>query len=261
MRFLSAFLFASAHLAAQPRPSAAEQARTLELARDTALHYAKTLPDFICTESIQRSSMFGRLVQSADKLTVQLTYFGEKEKYTLVAIDGKPTTQPFESLDGLLTGGEFGSMLFRVFDPASASDFQWKSWATIAKRPAALYSYRVDRANSHYTLGYRTDTGELRTATVGQSGVVALDRATSMVLRLTVEAVDIPKDFAILSASTTTEYGFIEVGGNQHLLPVRAESEMLRSPTTVRNVVSFVGYRKFSADSTIDFGSGAIKKQ
>ncbi len=258
MRTLLAILLAAAELAAQPRPTPEQQAHTLALARETALQYAKTLPDFICTEVIQRFSQIGRLVQSSDKLTVQLTYFGQAEKYKLLAINGSPTTQPFESLDGLLTGGEFGSILVRVFDPASAANFQWKGWTTIAHRPAALYTYRVDHAASHYTLGYR-EAGELRTANVGQHGMVALDRETSMVLRLSMEAEDIPKDFAILAASTTTEYAFTEVAGAPRLLPVRAESEMLRSAQTIRNLVSFTAYRKFSADSTIDFSAPAKK--
>jgi hypothetical protein len=38
------------------RQSAEEQSRALETARTVALHYAGTLQDFICTETIERSS-------------------------------------------------------------------------------------------------------------------------------------------------------------------------------------------------------------
>jgi hypothetical protein len=230
----------------------AAQTSKLDLARETALSYAKSLPDFICTEIVQRVSMTGRFVQSADRLTIQLTYFGQQENYKLLAINGAATDRTFESLDGLLTGGEFGTTLVRIFDPASAAEFQPKG--------ATQYAYRVKPANSHYTLGYRTDSGELRIATVGQEGVVTLDKKTSKVLRLTAQATDIPKDFAILAASTTTEYAFVQVAGGRHLLPVRAESEMLRGNQTTRNAVTFTAYRKFSADSTIDFGTGEKKK-
>jgi hypothetical protein len=273
--------FALAPVCAQPRPSAGEQARTLETARNAALHYAETLPDFICTETVERSSNAGPSSKSPDTLTIQLSYFGRKEQYKLLAINGVPTGRPYESLDGLISGGEFGSMLFRIFDPASATGFQWKGWTTVAKRPASVYSYHVARANSHHTVGYRTPAGELRTTTAGQRGVVVLDGETSMALRITTEADELPWQFAGFKASTTIEYAFIEVGGRPYLLPVRAESEVSRprdpahppapsfgaksipSPPPVddKNIVSFVGYRKFSADSSVDFSSEPDRKK
>jgi hypothetical protein len=59
-------------------------------------------------------------------------------------------------------------------DPAAAAGFQWKTWTTIAKRRASVYTYRVKRDNSHHTLGYRMATGELRTTIVGL-GALDLD--------------------------------------------------------------------------------------
>jgi hypothetical protein len=261
---------------AQPRPSPADQSRSLEIARSTALHYTSALPDFICTEMVERSTSVissyegkrgGSPQGTSDKLAIQLTYFGQTEKYKLLAINGSPADKPIESLQGLLSGGEFGSMLFRIFDPASAAEFQWKGWTTVAKRRCSVYSYRVERANSHHSVGYRTGAGELRTTIVGYAGVIALDIQTSTVLRLTLEASDIPAAFKILHSSTAVEYGFTDVGGREYLLPARAETEMSRSldspPSTsyIANTVSFVEYRKFSADANIDFSSPEQKKK
>ena len=75
------------------------------------------------------------------------------------------------------------------------------------------------------------------------------------------EANDMPKDFPVLGSSTTVEYAFTDVAGREYLLPARAESEMLRSHETIKNVVSFVGYRKFSADSNIDFSDPGARKK
>ena len=41
--------------AAAQRPTPEEQRRTLDTARDTAIHYTNKLPDFICTEQVQRT--------------------------------------------------------------------------------------------------------------------------------------------------------------------------------------------------------------
>jgi hypothetical protein len=59
----------------------------------------------------------------ADCLTIQLSHFGQNEKQKLVAINGHETKQPLESLDGLITGGKFGSLLLGVYDPSSSADF------------------------------------------------------------------------------------------------------------------------------------------
>jgi hypothetical protein len=221
-RMLAAIgLLTCATIWAQPRPSAEGQSRTLDIARANVLHHGQSLPDFLCTEVVQRSWMPDLARQAGDKLTIQLTYFGQKEKYKLLTVDGAPTSRPFESLEGLVSGGEFGTMLFRAFDPASAAEFHWKGWTTIAKRRAGLYAYRVEHAHSHHTLGYDTASGELRTITVAHQGVVALDSETSMVLRLTLEAADIPPGFPILKAANSMEYGFIDISGRSYLLPVR----------------------------------------
>lgn len=52
-------------------------------------------------------------------------------------------------------------------------------------------------------------------------GLVALDTETSKVLRLTLEANDMPKDFPVLGSSATVEYAFTDVAGREYLLPAR----------------------------------------
>ena len=237
---------------AQPRPSGEEQARTIETARANALHYAGSLPDFICTEKVQQITTTG-LVQRKERLAIQVTYFGQRERYKLLSINGGPADRPLDSLPGLVTGGEFGTMLFRIFDPASAAEFAWTGWTTVGKRRAATYSFRVARAHSHHIVGYRTSEGELRTCTVGEQGAIDLDTETARVLRIGTNAAEIPEDFPVLRAFMLVEYGYTEVAGQRHLLPARAASELVRPGQRSRNVVTFTAYRKFTANSSIDF--------
>jgi hypothetical protein len=84
-------------------------------------------------------------------------------------------------------------------------------------------------------------------------------------------------EFGGINATTSVEYAFIDIAGRPYVLPVRAESAMWRSPDSsysrrassdssqqlvdFRNVVSFIGYRKFSADSSIDFSAADNKKK
>ena len=95
--------------AAAQRPTVEEQRRTLDSARDIAIHYTSKLPDFICTEQVERTDRTSPTIMKADRLTIQLSYFGQKEKQKLVAMNGNRTEQPLESLDGLITGGELAA--------------------------------------------------------------------------------------------------------------------------------------------------------
>ena len=238
--------------AAAQKPTPDEQKRILDGAREIAIHYASKLPDFICNEEVERTDRAGSRVQ-VDRLTIQLSYFGQKEKQKLVAMNGGPATQPLESLEGLITGGEFGGLQLGVFDPASAAAFQWKSSAEIHKRRAAVYSYRIARAKSHYLVGYRGADGKLVSAAAGYHGEVALDVETNRVLRLTASADDTPKESGITQSSVAVDYDFIAVAGKNYLLPSRSVSSMERTYRKIGNVVSFVGYKKFEADSSVSF--------
>jgi hypothetical protein len=238
---------------AAQRPNADEQRRTLDTAREIAIHYTGKLPDFICTEQVERTDSTSASNIKADRLTIQLSYFGQKEKYKLVAMNGNRTDQPLESLEGLITGGEFGSLLLGVFDPSSSADFQWKASSNLRKHRAAVYTYRVARAKSHYLLGHRTEAGNMMSMAAGYHGEVALDSETARVLRLTAYADDIPKNSGILESSVEVDYDFIDVAGHSYLLPSHSDARMKRSYRQIGNVVTFVDYRKFEAESTIDF--------
>jgi hypothetical protein len=230
--------------AAAQRPTADEQKRTIDSAREIAIHYSGKLPDFICTEQVERADSTGPNNRKADRLTIELSYSG-KESYKLVAMNGSPTKQTLESLDGLITGGEFGSLLLGIFDPSSAADFRWKESSKIRNRGAAVYTYRIARANSHYVLGHRAKNGTMVSAPAGYHGEVALDSQTTKVLRLTASADDIPKDSDIIQSSMQVDYDFIEVAGNSHLLPSHSEARMERGYRQITNSVTFADYRKF----------------
>ncbi len=164
------------------------------------------------------------------------------------------TNQSFESLDGLISAGEFGSLLLGVFDPSSAADFAWKASSDLRKHHAAVYTYRIARAKSHYMLGARASAGNLVASAAGYHGEVVLDSETSRVLRLSAIADDIPPSSGILQSSVEVDYDFIDVAGRNYLLPSRSESHMERNSGKSATSSTFAGYRKFEAESTIDFG-------
>lgn len=235
---------------ASQRPSPDAQKLVIDAAREIAIHYSAQLPNFICTEKVARNDTSRTL---EDHLTIQLSFFGQKEKYKLVARNGFPSTQQIESLGGLITGGEFGSLLLGVFDPSASAEFQWKSASNLRKRPVNIYTYRIARASSHYVVGGRVAGGSMAETTAGYHGDIFIDNETSRVLRFTAYADDIPREFGMLKSSVEVDYDFVNIAGQSYLLPSHSYSNMERGHRKMSNSIAFVDYKKFEAETNIDF--------
>jgi hypothetical protein len=91
------------------RPSDAVASALIEKGRAKALDYARSLPDFVCTEAIRRyagSMAEGLGGHPIDTLTIQLRYFQHQEDHKLTLVDGKPARQTFETLQGAIGSGD-----------------------------------------------------------------------------------------------------------------------------------------------------------
>jgi hypothetical protein len=259
-------LLAWAAIAAAQRPPDDAQARAIEDARQVALNYSQTLPDFLCTQDIRRYVDWRsrNVWVPVDTLTVQVSFFRQNETYKLVQQSGRPAVQSYESIAGVSTRGEFGSTLRWVFDPASKTDFESKGAARIAGHNTSVYAYRVDAAQSRYKLS-AGDSAVI----AGYHGRVFIEPATNQVLRVTTVA-DIPARFPIRESTATVDYNYVQVDGREYLLPVRAETQAAEMPpgagrpgfrptplTRYRNVTEFRSYRKFAVDSQLKFDTEA----
>jgi hypothetical protein len=234
----------------RPSPTLEEQKRIIEAARESALDYTRSLPDFICTEVLRRYDDSRN--KPIDTLTLQLSYTGQRENYKLLTINGRPTFRSFDSVGGVITQGEFGSLLNEVFAHRSEAEFAWDHGTTLRKRRAQVYTFRVTAARSHYRMS-AVGRGEQYTSAVGQHGLVYVDNATNRTVRIIAEADSIPADFPVHSATTTLDYDFVDIAGRQFLLPLRAEARMSTVDRQTRNEVEFHSYRKFGADTSITY--------
>jgi hypothetical protein len=240
-----------------PAPWAGEQERVWDAAREKSLSYTESLPDFICTESVQRyKDPAGREQWHLDDtLVLKLTYFERREDYRLISINNHPTHLTYEQTGGAITEGEFGSLLNSIFAEASSTEYRWDHWTTLRQRPAHVYRFRIAVENSAYRLKVSTDDGyHVQAATMGQHGYVYVDRETNAVVRIAAEAESLPRDFPVRRAGSLLDYGFTDVGGHAYLLPLRAVTRLDALPLQHRNEVRFLDYRKFSSDATVTFG-------
>jgi hypothetical protein len=106
------------------------------------------------------------------------------------------TDKAYTSVGGAISQGEFGSMMREIFDPKSSTEFSWERWATLREHDTYVFAYRVPLASSQYTIHYQgrvSDKGQ--TLLVGYHGRVVIDKRTTAVTRITLEADDIPPAF------------------------------------------------------------------
>lgn len=237
-----------------PRPPIEDQRTMLNEARQTALAYASSLPDFMCTEVVHRYVGEGSSWSLKDTLHLKLTYFEHREEYKLLTINGHPTQKSYEDAGGSISEGEFGSILLQVFEPGSATQFRWDHWTTLRKREAQVLSFRITPEHSTYHLAFGwVGQGGRDSTIVGQHGYVYIDRATNRVLRIWAEADSIPWDFPVQASSTMLDYDFTDISGQRYIVPLRADVRIGSPQMHTRNVLEFENYQKFGADATISF--------
>jgi hypothetical protein len=262
---------------ATPPPTAEEQAGVIAATRAAALSFSDHLPDFICTQVTRRwvdqhrgstnlmlAGPRNRLPGSAlhvdegdnwklrDTLTIQLTYFGQKEEYKLLLVNGRKTKESYESVGGTTTYGDFGSILGILFQTSSAAAFAWDHWASINNQPVMVFLFEVKADHSQWHIGYGNQ--EVVTAF---KGLVFIEPTEHQVLKLRVDAIEIPKKFPIQKSGVELDYRTLTVGEQPFLLPLKAVDWNDTNNLSTKNEAEFRNYRKFFADSKIDFDTPA----
>jgi hypothetical protein len=235
-----------------PPPPPEEQQEVISEVREYAANYSKSLPDFICTQVMRRyvdpSGMeFWRL---QDTSTTHLTYFDQQEHYKLTLVNNQYVDfQNFNSLGGATSAGEFGSLLRVTLARKADAMIEFDHWATLRHRRAYVFSYIISSGNSDYSIRWEKDL----TIVVGYRGLIYADKDTHQVLRVTLQATEIPPSFPVQEARTTLDYDYADLSGHPFLLPLRAEVRMRHDKHLTKNEMEFRMYRKFSADAEIKF--------
>jgi hypothetical protein len=233
-------------------PSYNDQYAILAEAREYAINYTKTLPDFLCLQVTRRyyDPNGSDNYRQYDTVRSKVSYFEQHEKYELLSVNDKFMTGSYETLGGTLSSGEFGSMMREIFEERTDAEFHWLRWATLRGRRAHVYSYVVDREHSQWSIEDRTAHDRV---TPGYSGLVYVDRDTHTVMRITLNAEGIPPTFPIQEADDRLDYDAAEIGGHTFILPMMAQVHLRAGKINQKNDIEFRGYRKFSADTNLKF--------
>ncbi|MBC7926377.1 MAG: hypothetical protein H7039_12035 [Bryobacteraceae bacterium] len=234
-----------------PPPTSEEQGRVLDQVRDYALDYSKKLPNFICTQVTRRFLDPAGLEfwQQQDTITSKLSYFDQKEDYKVVLVNNHYVNTTMEQLGGATSTGEFGSLMREVFEPASQTKFDWQRWATLRGRRMYVFTYFVPQEFSKWRIVY--DRSEAVRPAYG--GLVYVERDTNAVMRITLEARNMPPTFPVQQAATILDYDYQEIGGSPFILPLKATVRMRSGKMLTRNDAEFRAYNRFGAEATITF--------
>lgn len=254
-------------LCAQAPPDAAIQQRILADATEYANNRERTLPDFICTQTTRRFADYagqdalGREDwRPVDIIVERLTYFGHHEDYRVLEINGVASSLPHDKLGGASSSGEFGSVMKGIFAPVAATQFHWQTWFTLRGQKMDVYAYEVAKANSdyHIVVPGRSAAQNMDLVTA-YHGLVFIDDRKHLIHRITLHPDGIPPSFPVQEVSLMLDYDYTRIGAADYLLPLTFELRSREGKTLIKNDVDYDNYRKFTADSSVSFGSAPVK--
>jgi hypothetical protein len=249
--FAVLLMLAAACLCQSP-PDAATVQKVLADATGFAANHERNLPNFICTQTTRRFQDFSGREEwrPVDIIVERLTYFEHHEDYRVLEINGLPSSLGHNQLGGASSSGEFGSVMKGIFAPVSAAEFHWQTWFTLRGQKMHVYAYHVAEANSdyHIVVPHQSD---LVTA---YHGLIFIDDRKHAVHRITMHADGIPPAFPVQDVSLMLDYDYTRIGDADYLLPLTFELRSREGKVLVKNDVDYDNYRKFTADSTLQFG-------
>ncbi len=241
-----------------PAPGLEEQSQIIEAARQSAIAYTDDLPNYVCLQVTRRFvDPTGTEMDwlRHDEIKTRVSYIDGREDYETVAVNDTATTKSFKELGGTTSTGEFGTILSSLFKLETDAEFRWARHSLLRGRPVFVFHIRVPLRRSNWTLessgGPPSDSA--RRIRAGYTGLVYIGKDSGRVLRILMEAEDIPTSFPISEARSRLDFDFIDISGQDFLLPLKAQAFLRSGRLLTRNDLEFRLYRKFTAEATISF--------
>lgn len=223
----------------------------LARARLAVQDMSKGLPDYTCTETIERSlrPAGSKRFTLMDTLRLEVALVGKQELYSW------PGASRFETgeLRDLVKGGAIGSGDFglhaRSIYLSGTARFEYAGEELLGGRRTHRFRYEVPRHSSGYTVRIDPHSG-----IVGYRGSVWNDAENFDLRQIEIEVHDIPDHLPLRSSFTRIVYQRVPIAGAEFVLP--KESEMTLTDLAgneSRNRITFTGCRHFSGESTLVF--------
>ena len=222
-------------------------------AAEAAESFSETLPNYVCQQFTARfvSTTHNINWQAQDIVSTEVVYENGRESYRNLKINGKPVKKGAEEETGAWSTGEFGTLLRDLFSPATAAEFHFRKDSLISGKSAGLYDFTVEHQTSHWRVQVASQS-----VFPAYKGSVWIDKKNGRVLRIEMQARNVPSEFPLDTVETVAEYAYVRIGGVQEfLLPVHSETLSCQRGTNYcsRNAIDFRNYRKYSGEASITF--------
>ena len=239
--------------AGKPAPKVDEKMMLLEKTKQWIASLTSSLPNYLCNQLTTRYMLQSKSTgwQPMDVVAAEVVYENGKENYRKITINGKPTNKSMMDIGGSTSTGEFATTLYSLFYEGSQTHFHYNGPAHISGTEATVYDFSVDRPNSAWQI---SEGGQH--ITPAYSGSIWVEKGSGHVIRIEMQADNIPGGFPLDKVEMTVEYGLVRLGGEtEFLLPVHSENLGCErgTPYCSRNVIDFRNYHKFGSESTIIF--------
>jgi hypothetical protein len=235
-------------------PTTDQQKEILEGIRDYALNYTQNLPNFLCNQVTHRSvdqTGTGDHYRDVDKIQEVLSYFEHHESYKVLAVNGQlVANKDHKKLGGAISEGEFGSMMYEIFEPQTAAEFDFDHVGTWDGQRVNEFRYHVPKERSNYSI---TAEEVNRTIIAGYHGMIYASAGNSSVVRITLQTEEIPPDFPVKEVVVDLRYGVATISDQQYFVPVKWDMHSRDHRELEWNSAEFTLYRKFETSSSLKF--------
>lgn len=207
------------------------------------------LPNVTCLENIERASRHSQSkpFHVQDVVELEVARVGDDELFSwpgAAHFENRPIAEIVGT--GLTSNGEFESNARAVFAGDSAV-IRYSGVEDVGGHHAARFDFLISPVFSHWTVNLNGAKG-----LVGMRGSFWADTTSFELLRLSVEASEIPIGLEIRSVRSDIEYGRIQIGSNEFLLPRNANTWMVNeSGAEVRNRIDFTHCRQYTTESVL----------
>lgn len=199
----------------------------LERAAEQTSH---RLPDFMATREIRGSDNLPDAPGGGFALRPR-THYTQKITYR----DGRDAPDVSEKksphIYGLVSSGEFGGLLLKVFFDIPSGTVRWSHWEHHADGEQMVLRYEVPASGSHFRVNFfccSFTMGEAHNfyfsaydATPAYHGEIAVDAASGELRRLTVEGDYRPED-SLRQGGIAIDYRPVVIGGRSYVCPVHS---------------------------------------
>jgi len=222
--------------------------------REAAYNFSSSLPNFFCQQITTRNTSQNPRQgwDTVDIVTADVAYQDGQESYRNIKAGGKAAVQSMDQLQGTRSTGEFSSLLQDLMSPATAASFRRSGTDTIHGRSTIVFKLDIPRERSHWRI---ESTSQLYYPAI--RGSIWVDKETSRVMRIEIEARNLPTLFPLDTVESATDYDFIRLAAAEQEFLLPADAEVLScergSSNCSRNRIEFHNYRKFDAATSISF--------